>query len=61
MSSAEETAKDVYRTLVAHGLERSPEAGPPRHQFFATGDTHAFHVLARRFLGPEVATVEMVG
>ncbi|ACV08547.1 glutamate racemase [Jonesia denitrificans] len=61
VSSAEETAKDVYRTLVAHGLERSPEAGPPRHQFFATGDTHAFHVLARRFLGPEVATVEMVG
>ena len=29
MSSAEETAKDVYRTLVAHGLERDPAAGPP--------------------------------
>ena len=29
VSSAEETAKDVYRTLVAHDLERDPAAGPP--------------------------------
>src|SRR5512133_764336 len=28
VSSAEETAKDVYRTLVAHGLERDPSLGP---------------------------------
>ncbi len=29
VSSAEETAKDVYRTLVAHGLERDPAAPEP--------------------------------
>lgn len=57
VSSAEETAYDVYRTLVAHGLERT-EPGAPRHEFEATADTAAFTALARRFLGPEVGTVE---
>jgi len=61
VSSAEETAKDVYRTLVAHDLERSPAAGPPEHRFLATGDPASFHVLARRFLGPEVLAVEPRG
>ena len=41
VSSAEETAKDVYRTLVAHDLERDPAAGPPVHRFLATGDPDA--------------------
>jgi len=58
VSSAEETAKDVYRTLVAHGLERSAEADAPVHRFRTTGDPEVFHRLARRFLGPEVAAVE---
>lgn len=58
VSSAEETAKDVFRTLVAHGLERDPGAGEPEHRFLATGDPAAFQQLARRFLGPEVGTVE---
>jgi glutamate racemase len=57
VSSAEETAKDVYRTLVAHNLQRSQGAAAS-HRFQATGDAKAFEVLARRFLGPEVATVE---
>lgn len=60
VSSAEETAKDVFRTLVAHDLERDPALPPPRHRFLATGDPVAFHALAHRFLGPEVATVEPV-
>ncbi len=58
VSSAEETAKDVYRSLVAHGLERDPAAGPARHRFLATGDPEPFRVLARRFLGPEVTHVD---
>jgi glutamate racemase len=60
VSSAEETARDVYRTLVAHGLERSPEAGPPEHRFVSTGGAERFEQLARRFLGPEVRAVEQV-
>ena len=60
VSSAEETAKDVYRTLVAHGLERS-EAEAPHHRFLATGDSASFQHLARRFLGPEVVAVEAAG
>ncbi len=61
VSSAEETAKDVYRTLVAHGLERDDALPPPRHRFLATGDPEPFARLARRFLGPEVAAVEHAG
>ena len=58
VSSADETAKDVYRTLVAHGLERDPALPPPVHRFLATGDPAPFTTLARRFLGPEVVAVE---
>lgn len=61
VSSAEETAKDVYRTLVAHDLERHPSLGEPEHRFLATGDPEPFHALARRFLGPEVLAVETRG
>ncbi|MPV37497.1 glutamate racemase [Georgenia subflava] len=57
VSSAEETAKDVYRTLVAHDLLRGPDAAPPEHRFLATGDPDSFARLARRFLGPEVTDV----
>ena len=32
VSSAEETAYDVYRTLVKHGLERSGAEPPLSHQ-----------------------------
>ncbi len=60
VSSAEETARDVYRTLVAHGLERSAEVGPPVHRFVSTGGAQPFEQLARRFLGPEVRAVEQV-
>ena len=55
VSSAEETAKDVYRTLVENNLLRDASLGAPEHQFLATGE--AFTQLARRFLGPEVAEV----
>jgi glutamate racemase len=58
VSSAEETAFDVYRTLVRHGLERTAP-GAPRYQFEATGpDKASFMALASRFLGPEVVRVE---
>ena len=59
VSSAEETAKDVYRTLVAHDLLRT-SSDKPKLRFLATGDEKSFGVLARRFLGPEVATVEHI-
>lgn len=59
VSSAEETAKDVYKALVSHDLERV-STEPPTHQFLSTGDAAGFGVLARRFLGPEVRGVEQV-
>lgn len=58
VSSAEETAKDLYRVLVENSLLRQPSETPATHRFLATGDAKAFEVLARRFLGPEVGSVQ---
>lgn len=58
VSSAEETAKDLYRTLVEKNLLRGQQDTAPTHRFLATGDAKAFESLARRFLGPEVTRVE---
>lgn len=58
VSSAEETAKDLYRVLVENSLLRASSNTPPTHTFLATGDAHAFELLARRFLGPEVTAVK---
>jgi glutamate racemase len=56
VSSAEETAKDVYATLLREGLERD-DPTPPAHAFLATGDPAAFGSVARIFLGPEGSEV----
>lgn len=56
VSSSEESAKDVYRALVQHSMERT-ENTPTHYEFLATGETTSFENLARRFLGPEVTTV----
>jgi len=58
VSSAEETAKDLYRVLVENDLLRGSSAQAPTHKFLATGDAQAFESLARRFLGPEVGSVQ---
>ena len=60
VSSAEETAKDVYRTLVANDLLRDPSLTEPVHRFTVTGDPAEFQRLGRRFLGPEIGSVEVV-
>jgi len=57
VSSAEETAKDLYKVLVDNDLLRT-EASPPTLSFRATGDAASFEKLAKRFLGPEVSKVE---
>src|SRR4051794_33117758 len=54
VSSAEETAKDVYALLVREGLERDLALPAPEHGFLTTGRPEEFATLARRFLGPEV-------
>jgi len=58
VSSADETARDVYALLVHSDLQRSPNAGPPAHRFLTTGHPDEFGDLGRRFLGPEVQSVE---
>jgi len=58
VSSAEETAKDLYRVLVEGSLLRDANSAAPTHRFLATGDAKAFEGLARRFLGPEVGSVQ---
>jgi glutamate racemase len=57
VSSAEETAKDLYRVLVEKNLLRGTES-PADYQFISSGDPDTFAHLARRFLGPEVNFVK---
>ena len=60
VSSDTETAKDVYRTIVGGGLERTSPL-PPTIHYEATGaDTETFLRLAHRFIGPQVASVDLV-
>ena len=56
VSSAEETAKDVYATLVNDHLLRD-EGGSADHEFLSTGDPEAFERVAGVFLGPELTDV----
>jgi glutamate racemase len=60
VSSAEETAKDVYRLLVRRGLERDPSLPPPVHRFLTTGQPDEFAGIGRRFLGPELESVHQL-
>ncbi|MGA8209127.1 MAG: glutamate racemase [Nocardioidaceae bacterium] len=60
VSSAEETAKDVYRLLVQHGLERDPALPAPVHRFLTTGQPDEFARTGRRFLGPELESVHQL-
>ena len=57
VSSAEETAKDVYARLVTGRLERDAALPEPEHRFLTTGRPEPFGVLGRRFLGPELTSV----
>ena len=57
VSSADETAKDVYRELLNHAIESPVPEEHPHHEFLATGESETFSQLARRFLGPEVTNV----
>lgn len=57
VSSAEETARHVFATLVDRvGL--APE-GTPRHTFVTSGDGAEFTRLAERFLGPRISDVRV--
>ncbi|MGZ5290825.1 MAG: glutamate racemase [Actinomycetota bacterium] len=59
VSSAEETAKDVYSALRSSDLLRD-EARHPAHEFLATGDPEGFRRIAHHFLGPALGGVDAV-
>lgn len=54
VSSADETAKDVYRVLTRADLVRADDAPPPVHRFLTTADAAPFRRLAQRFLGADI-------
>ena len=60
VSSAEETAKDVYKLLVRHRLERDPSLGAPEHRLLPTGSPEAFAHIGGRFLGPELQSASQL-
>jgi glutamate racemase len=54
VSSAEETAKDVYRVLTQRDLLRPETAPAPVHRLLTTGDAASFAKLAHRIL-PQIS------
>lgn len=56
VSSAEETALDVYRTLAQSQLLQSEQV-EPTYQFVVTGDPASFAKLGHHLLGPEIGHV----
>jgi glutamate racemase len=59
VSSAEETAKDVYAALVSSDLQRE-DLGEPNHEFLTTGDPEQFRRVAHHFLGPQIGGIGAV-
>lgn len=60
VSSAEECAKDVYRTVADAEMMRSE--GVPEYRFLTTGSPDEFESIGRRFLGPELgAALQFAG
>jgi glutamate racemase len=63
VSSADETAKEVYRVLTERDLLRpdtlpdGSQPPPPEHRFLVTGDPAPFTRLAHRFIGPAAGVV----
>lgn len=62
VTSSEATANVAYNELIDRDLLHGPWAAGegPRHEFLSTGESESFPRLARRFLGPEVASVEEI-
>jgi glutamate racemase len=58
VSSAEETAKDLYALLLRHELTRPLGLPAPEHRFLTTGQPNEFREIGRRFLGPELDVVD---
>jgi glutamate racemase len=58
ISSAGETARDVYETLAAGDLRAA--APDPVHEFVCTGDPAGFREVAERFLSPSIPDVRLV-
>ena len=61
VSSADETAKDVFRTLLTDDMLRSDDGTAPVHRFDSTGPAEPFRRRAHRFLGVDPAELNRSG
>lgn len=59
VSSADETARDVYRKLTKNNLLASRTVDPT-YSFNVTGESDSFERIAKRFLGPKVEQVHHI-
>lgn len=58
ISSADETARDVYTALAAGDLRSTADTAV--HEFVCTGDPGRFRAVAEHFLGPSIPEVRLV-
>lgn len=59
VDSATETAREVKALLEMNGLFRKAKC-PPRHEFLVSDEPEHFRILAKRFLGHDLASVRRV-
>jgi len=59
VSSAEETASDVYQALTSQDLLRTDQS-PPEHRFESSGDPDRFAALLTHFMGGGMPTARRV-
>ena len=60
VSSADETAFEVRRLLLGHGMAAPRRDRAPAPTFITTGDVNRFEELGRTLLGPELERAERV-
>ena len=59
ISSAEETARDVFASLHREGLQAPEGSKNAQHEFVCTGDPLLFRKVAEVFLGPSIPEVRV--
>jgi len=60
VSSADETAFAVRRSLIDGGWPARPSTDPPTRRWFSSGDSDRFERIGKQLLGPELSNVETV-
>ncbi|OKL48127.1 glutamate racemase [Boudabousia marimammalium] len=61
VSSSDASTESVYRYITDSGEGRDPQMPEPKHEFMITDASENFTEMAKRFIGPAVRSVTVIG